>query len=172
MGQVTGIGDEMSNPTHDADVAFIKSLAALLREHDLSEVEVKRDYAEDDSLTVRVSRSAAPAAAVQVAVPAVASAAVSAATAEPVPAAAPEDPAAHPGAVTSPMVGTAYLSPEPGAPAFVKTGDTVAEGQTLLIVEAMKTMNHIHAKSAGTVKRVLVEDGAPVEFGAPLMIVE
>ncbi|MEL7105133.1 MAG: acetyl-CoA carboxylase biotin carboxyl carrier protein [Pseudomonadota bacterium] len=161
----------MSNPTHDADVAFIKSLAALLREHDLSEVEVKRDYAEDDSLTVRVSRTAAPAAPVQVAVPAAAPAAAPAAVAAE-PAATPEDPAAHPGAVTSPMVGTAYLSPEPDAPAFVKVGDTVSEGQTLLIVEAMKTMNHIHAKTSGTLKRVLVEDGAPVEFGAPLMIVE
>ena len=162
----------MSNPTHDADVAFIKSLAALLREHDLSEVEVNRDYAEDDSLTVRVSRTAAPAAPVQVAVPAAAPAAA-APVAPPEPeATAPEDPAAHPGAVTSPMVGTAYLSPEPGAAAFVKVGDTVSEGQTLLIVEAMKTMNHIHAKTSGTIKRVLVEDGAPIEFGAPLMIVE
>ena len=75
-------------------------------------------------------------------------------------------------AVTSPMVGTAYLSPEPGAAEFVKPGDVVKEGQTLLIVEAMKTMNQIPAPRAGTVKRVLVEDGAPVEFGAPLMIVE
>lgn len=70
------------------------------------------------------------------------------------------------------MVGTAYLSPEPGAAAFVKVGDTVDEGQTLLIVEAMKTMNHIPAPRAGTVKRILIEDGAPVEFGAPLMILE
>ena len=70
------------------------------------------------------------------------------------------------------MVGTAYLSPEPGAPAFVKVGDTITEGQTLCIVEAMKTMNQIPAPKAGTVKRILVEDGAPVEFGAPLMVVE
>ncbi|MEO1239415.1 MAG: acetyl-CoA carboxylase biotin carboxyl carrier protein [Pseudomonadota bacterium] len=162
----------MSNPTHDADVAFIKSLAALLREHDLSEVEVKRDYAEDDSLTVRVSRTKAPTAPVQVTTPAAAPAPAQAAAVEPAAPSAPEDPAAHPGAVTSPMVGTAYLSPEPGAPAFVKVGDTISEGQTLLIVEAMKTMNHIHAKTSGIVRRVLVEDGAPVEFGAPLMIIE
>lgn len=164
----------MSKSTHDADVAFIESLAALLREHDLTEVEVKRDYGEDDSLNVRVSRTAtaAPAISVPVAAPApVATAAATPAAPEAAPAQA-EDPAAHPGAVTSPMVGTAYLSAEPGAAPFVKVGDTVSEGQTLLIVEAMKTMNHIHAKSAGTVKRVLVEDGAPVEFGAPLMIVE
>jgi acetyl-CoA carboxylase biotin carboxyl carrier protein len=82
------------------------------------------------------------------------------------------DPAAHPGAVTSPMVGTAYLAPEPGADNFVKTGDKVSEGDTLLIIEAMKTMNQIPAPRSGTVKRILVEDGAPVEFGAPLMIIE
>ncbi len=167
----------MSKPTHDADVAFIESLAALLREHDLTEVEVKRDYGEDDSLNVRVSRTlaAAPVVAAQVAAPAAVAPAPVAdaapAAAEPA-SAGSDDPASHPGAVTSPMVGTAYLAAEPGAAPFVKVGDTVSEGQTLLIVEAMKTMNHIHAKSSGTVKRVLIEDGAPVEFGAPLMIVE
>ncbi len=83
-----------------------------------------------------------------------------------------EDPAQAPGAVTSPMVGTIYLQAEPGAAPFVSVGDKVAEGQTLLIVEAMKTMNQIPAPRAGTVKRILVEDGAPVEFGAPLMILE
>ncbi|HDR28708.1 acetyl-CoA carboxylase biotin carboxyl carrier protein, partial [Rhodovulum sp.] len=89
------------------------------------------------------------------------------------PATAPvDDPAQHPGAVTSPMVGTAYLQPEPGSDAFVKVGDTVSEGQTLLIIEAMKTMNHIPAPRSGTVKRILIEDGAPVEYGAPLMILE
>ncbi|MBK1634597.1 acetyl-CoA carboxylase biotin carboxyl carrier protein, partial [Rhodovulum adriaticum] len=95
-----------------------------------------------------------------------------AATPAPAAEAPAEDPALHPGAVTSPMVGTAYLQPEPGADSFVKVGDAVKEGQTLLIVEAMKTMNHIPAPSSGTVKRILVEDGAPVEFGAPLMIIE
>ncbi|PIP98242.1 MAG: acetyl-CoA carboxylase, biotin carboxyl carrier protein, partial [Rhodobacterales bacterium CG18_big_fil_WC_8_21_14_2_50_71_9] len=87
-------------------------------------------------------------------------------------AAQPEDPADHPGAVTSPMVGTAYLSPEPGAAAYVKVGDAVREGQTLLIIEAMKTMNQIPSPRAGVVKRILIEDRQPVEFGAPLMIVE
>ena len=166
----------MSKPTHDADVAFIESLAALLREHDLTEVEVNRDYGEDNSLNVRVSRtaSAVPVVATQVAAPVAAPAPVAGAAPAAVetPQASSDDPAAHPGAVTSPMVGTAYLAAEPGAAPFVKVGDSVSEGQTLLIVEAMKTMNHIHAKSSGTVKRVLVEDGAPVEFGAPLMIVE
>ncbi|MFN3615318.1 MAG: acetyl-CoA carboxylase biotin carboxyl carrier protein, partial [Rubrimonas sp.] len=86
--------------------------------------------------------------------------------------AAVEDPASHPGAVTSPMVGTAYLSPEPGAAAYVKVGDQVREGQTLLIIEAMKTMNQIPSPRAGTVTRILVDDKQPVEYGALLMIVE
>ncbi|HRK42503.1 MAG TPA: acetyl-CoA carboxylase biotin carboxyl carrier protein subunit, partial [Gemmobacter sp.] len=94
------------------------------------------------------------------------------AAAAPAAPAAPEDPAQHPGAVTSPMVGTAYLAAEPGATPFVAVGSTVAEGQTVLIIEAMKTMNHIPAPRAGTVKRILVSDGTPVEFGAPLLIIE
>jgi len=86
--------------------------------------------------------------------------------------AASEDPAQHPGAVTSPMVGTCYLSAEPGATPFATVGATVTVGQTVLIIEAMKTMNHIPAPKAGVVKRILVEDGTPVEYGAPLMIIE
>lgn len=163
----------MTNKTHEADVAFIKALAELLRDNDLTELEVKRDYSEDDSLNVRVSRQAVVAAAapVQVAAP------VAAAPAAAAPAAAPEaataeDPASHPGAVTSPMVGTVYLQAEPGAPAFISVGKQVNEGDTLLIVEAMKTMNHIPAPKSGTVKRILVEDGAAVEFGSPLAIIE
>lgn len=165
----------MSNPSQtDRDVDFIRALAELLQENDLTELEVRRDYGEDDALKVRVSRvtpvaAAAPMAAVAAPAPAAAPAPTPAA---PAPAAAPEDPASHPGAVASPMVGTVYLQPEPGAPAFAAIGDQVAEGDTLLIIEAMKTMNHIPAPRAGTVKRILVEDGAPVEFGAPLMIIE
>lgn len=163
----------MTDTRRDADVAFIKALAELLQENDLTELQVKRDYGEDDSLNVRVSRlsqtSAAPAAPVAVAAPITSTAPAAA----PAPAAQPsDDPASHPGAVTSPMVGTVYLQPEPNAPAFVSIGSTVSEGDTLLIVEAMKTMNHIHAPSAGTVKRILVEDGAAVEYGTPLVIVE
>ena len=163
----------MTKHPNEADVAFIEALAALLRENDLTELEVMREYGESDSLNVRVSRAApapivaaAPAAAAAVAAP-TAPAPVAAA-----PEAPAEDPARHPGAVTSPMVGTCYLQPDPESPAFVKTGDTVQEGQTLLIVEAMKTMNMIPAPKSGTVKRILVENGAPVEFGAPLMIIE
>ncbi|GIT90739.1 acetyl-CoA carboxylase, biotin carboxyl carrier protein [Jannaschia pagri] len=159
--------------SHDSDVAFIKALAELLRENDLTELEVKREYGDDDSLNVRVSRQTpppAPVAAVQHVAPAPASAPAAPAAPTPAPQAVSEDPAQDPGAVTSPMVGTAYLSPEPGAGAFISVGDTVSEGQTLLIVEAMKTMNQIPSPRAGTVKRILVEDGAPVEFGAPLVI--
>ncbi|MEM8789551.1 MAG: acetyl-CoA carboxylase biotin carboxyl carrier protein [Pseudomonadota bacterium] len=163
----------MSKDKHAGDVAFITALAALLREHDLSEIEVRREMGEDDTLDVRVARtaSAAPAPALVASQPATTPAPPAAAT--PTPAApASEDPAQHPGAVTSPMVGTAYLQAEPGTPAFVSVGDQVSEGQTVLIIEAMKTMNQIPAPRAGTVKRILVEDGAPVEFGAPLMILE
>lgn len=168
-----GLRNGMPNKTNDTDVAFIKALAELLNENDLTELEVKRDYGENDTLNVRVSRktkvitqTAAPAPGVsyQPAPPAAA----------PAPAADTqiEDPASHPGAVTSPMVGTVYTQAEPGAPNFVSVGDRVSEGDTLLIVEAMKTMNHIPAPRSGTVKRILVEDGAAVEYGAPLMIIE
>lgn len=164
----------MSKNTHDGDVAFIKALAELLRENDLTELEVIREYGEDDSLNVRVARQQ-PAAPQQVMMQAPAAAPMAAAPAAAPAAAAPaasEDPAQNPNAVTSPMVGTAYLQAEPGQPAFVSVGDKVSEGQTLLIIEAMKTMNQIPSPRAGTVKRIMVEDGAPLEFGAPLMIIE
>lgn len=165
----------MTDTRHEADVAFIKALAELLRENDLTELQVKREYGEDDSLNVRVSRvsPALAAAPIQMAVPAAPPIAAAAAPAAPTAApAAIEDPAAHPGAVTSPMVGTIYLQAEPGAAPFVSVGASVSEGDTLLIVEAMKTMNHIHAPRAGTVKRILVGDGDAVEFGTPLVIIE
>ena len=160
--------------THDSDVAFIKALAELLRENDLTELQVKRDYAEDYSLNVRVSRQmmAAPVATVAAAPVAAAPAASAPAAPAGAPVSAPADPAQDPGAVTSPIVGTSYLSPEPGASAFISVGDSVSEGQTLLIVEAMKTMNQIPSPKAGKVKRILIEDGAAVEFGAPLVILE
>lgn len=169
----------MTKRSHQDDVEFIKALAELLSENELSELQVKRDYEGEGSLNVRVSKYAPPAAPVAMQVPAApaapapaAPAPASAPASAPAPAAESDDPAALPGAVTSPMVGTAYLSPEPGAPAFVKVGDSVSEGQTLLIVEAMKTMNQIPSPTSGTVKRILIEDGAPVEFGAPLMVIE
>jgi len=166
----------MTKQSHENDVAFIQALAELLNKNDLTEIAVVREYGEDDSLEVRVVKQATVVAAPApvYAAPAMAApvAAAPVAAAAPAAAAADADPANHPGAVTSPMVGTAYLAPEPGASAFVKVGDTVKEGQTLLIVEAMKTMNHIPAPKSGTVKRILVDDGSPVEYGAPLMIVE
>ncbi|GAA6158619.1 MULTISPECIES: acetyl-CoA carboxylase biotin carboxyl carrier protein [Ruegeria] len=165
----------MTDTKHEADVAFIKALAELLRENDLTELQVKREYGEEDSLNVRVSRmTQAAAAPVQMAVPAAAPVAAPAAAAPAAPEApaAQEDPASHPGAVTSPMVGTVYMQPEPGAPSFISVGASVSEGDTLLIVEAMKTMNHIHAPKSGTIKRILVGDGDAVEFGTPLVIVE
>ena len=121
--------------SHESDVSFIQSLAELLRENDLTELQVKRDYGENDSLNVRVSRQAP--AVVQAAPVAVATApAPVAAAAATAPAAeAPSDPSAHPGAVTSPMVGTVYMAAEPGAAAFVSVGTTVAEGDTILIIE-------------------------------------
>ncbi|MEZ5779984.1 MAG: acetyl-CoA carboxylase biotin carboxyl carrier protein [Paracoccaceae bacterium] len=161
----------MTKPSHDTDVAFIEALAELLNKSGLAELSVNREYGENDSLKVRVTKYAAQTAAFAApAVPAPAAAAP-APVAAPV-TAAPADPASHPGAVVSPMVGTVYLSPEPGSDPFVTIGAQVKEGQTVLIVEAMKTMNHIPAPRAGTVKRILVEDGSPVEYGAPLLIIE
>lgn len=156
----------------DEDVAFIEALARLLRENDLSEIEVSREDGDDRELKVRLTRHApAPVAApVSYAAPVALAAPAQAPAATPAP--LPEDPAQHPGAVTSPMVGTVYLAPEPGASPFVKVGDQVKEGQTLLIIEAMKTMNQIPAPRAGTVRRLMAEDGQAVEYGAPLLILE
>ena len=167
----------MSKHSPDADVAFISALAELLNKNELTELSVMREYGEYDSLDVKVVKQvtvvqqAAPVMQMQAA-PVVHQAQASA-PAAPAAAAAPiEDPAQHPGAVTSPMVGTVYLSAEPGAAPFVTVGATVTEGQTVLIIEAMKTMNHIPAPRAGTVKRILANDGQAVEYGAPLMIIE
>jgi acetyl-CoA carboxylase biotin carboxyl carrier protein len=152
------------------DVAFIQALAQLLRESDLTELEVER---EGDELKVRLSRAAPPAPAPMVH----ASAPQLHHHAAAPPARGMEPQAADDGpdlsqAVTSPMVGTAYLSPEPGAEPFVSIGDQVAEGDTILIIEAMKTMNQIPAPRAGRVRAVLVENAEPVEFGEPLMIID
>jgi len=151
------------------DPATIRELAQILRDSDLTEIELV-----DNDVRVKLVRqiSVAPMAmpmAAPIAMPAAgAPAAVAAAPA----AAAGVDDADHPGAVTSPMVGVAYLSSEPTAAPFVTVGSKVAQGQTLLLIEAMKTYNQIKAPRAGTVTRILVESGMPVEFGEPLMIVE
>jgi acetyl-CoA carboxylase biotin carboxyl carrier protein len=161
----------MGDKNLNSDVEFIKALSEILRENDLTEIEVSRDYGESDSIDVRVAREihAAPVAAPAPVAAAPVAAAVAAAPATPTP---PEDPAQHAGAVTSPMVGTVYLAAEPGAAPFVSVGDKVSEGQTLLIIEAMKTMNQIPSPQAGVVKRILVDDASAAEFGTPLMIIE
>jgi acetyl-CoA carboxylase biotin carboxyl carrier protein len=161
--------DGMSKQSSDADVAFISALAELLNKNELTEISVKREYGEADSLNVRVVKQSTV---VQMAQSAPVQYAAAPAAAAPVVAAVNEDPAQHPGAVTSPMVGTCYMAAEPGASPFVTVGSAVTEGQTVLIIEAMKTMNHIPAPRAGTVKRILVSDGTAVEFGAPLLIIE
>lgn len=157
----------MSGPKIDNDL--IRELAALLDETGLSEIEW-----EAEGQRVRVAKHGAAAPVAQAPAPATAPApeprpAPPAAAAPPAPA---TDNASHPGAVTSPMVGTAYLSPEPDAKPFVQTGDTVTEGQTLLIVEAMKMMNPIPAPRGGKVTQVLVGNGAPVEYGEVLVIID
>jgi acetyl-CoA carboxylase biotin carboxyl carrier protein len=144
----------------DIDEALIRKLAKLLKETGLTEIE----YDTDDA---RIRVSAAAAGTVVAAAPVAAPAAAPAAALAP-PAGA-DAPAA--GSVSSPMVGTAYLSPEPNAATFVKVGDRVAKGQTILIIEAMKVMNPIPAPHAGTVTQILVQDGQPVEFGEPLMVI-
>jgi acetyl-CoA carboxylase biotin carboxyl carrier protein len=148
------------------DSALIRELALLLDETSLTEIEIERA-----GLRVRVARKISVAAAVP-SVYAPAAAAAPAPVAAAASAAASADPAKHPGAVPSPMVGTAYWSPEPGAKPFVEVGSKVSAGQTLLIIEAMKTMNQIPSPRAGTVTQILIEDGQPVEFGEPLMIIE
>lgn len=143
---------------------LVRELAELLNETDLTEIEVA-----DGDRKIRVARSGTIVAPVAAAAPAPAPAPVAA----PTPAAeAPAVPAeAHPGTVKSPMVGTVYTSPEPGAAAFISVGDQVKEGQTLLIVEAMKVMNPITAPNAGVVKEILVQNEQPVEYGEPLVII-
>ena len=156
------------------DTKLVKDLARILRDTDLSEIEV-----ENEGVRVRVARQAnvapqmvhaqVPMAAAPVPVAPVASAtAPAAAPAAP----ATADPAKHPGAVASPMVGTVYTQPEPGAAAFIKVGDTVKEGQQLFIIEAMKTMNPVPSPRSGTVTAILVHDAQPVEYGEALCVIE
>ena len=140
---------------------LIRDLAAILEETGLSEIEIEKS-----GLRLRVARLVHMVAAAPIA---------PAPTARPADQATPVKPtdlSGHPGLVASPMVGTAYMSPSPGAPPFVKVGDTVIEGQPLLIIEAMKTMNQIPSPRAGRVTQVIVSDGQPVEFGEPLLVIE
>jgi acetyl-CoA carboxylase biotin carboxyl carrier protein len=156
----------MAKPKAGIDANLIRELAQLLEETGLSEIEIERDgqrvrvvkHRNGNQLQTYVSPPLAES-------PPTSPAPIESAGGA-------LDPHAHPGAVKSPMVGTAYRSPEPGATPFVEVGSQVAAGATLLIIEAMKTMNQIPAPRAGTVTRILIEDGQPVEFGEPLMIIE
>lgn len=152
-------------PKLQVDKDLIRELGELLDETNLTEIEVC-----EGTRSVRVSRAATATVAAAPA-PAAAGGSAVGAAADAGPAAG-GDAAVHPGAVCSPMVGTVYLAPQPGADNFVKAGDTVEEGQTLLIVEAMKVMNQIPAPKAGILKEMLVEDSQPVEYGDPLVIIE
>ncbi len=154
--------DNTAAKSKSDDSALIRELALLLDETNLTEIEIERA-----GLRVRVARNISIAASVpgsvQVAVPAAAPPAAPVAAA---------DASKHPGVVPSPMVGTAYWASEPGAKPFIEVGSKVSVGQTLLIIEAMKTMNQIPSTRAGIVTQILVEDGQPVEFGEPLVIIE
>ena len=149
------------------DSALIRELALLLDETSLTEIEIERA-----GLRVRVARNISIAAGVPAGVPVSAAVPVAVVATSPVAAGAITDFSQHPGVVPSPMVGTAYWAPEPGAKPFIEVGVKVAAGQTLLIIEAMKTMNQIPAPRSGSVVQILVEDGQPVEYGEPLMIIE
>mgnify|MGYP001552405470 FL=1 len=152
----------MSKDGGSLDTDIVRELATLLDETGLTEIEI-----EHEGRRFRVARSvnvtAAPVAAAPVVAPVQSDSKRSA---------SPEDTGVHPDALTSPMVGTAYRSPEPGAAMFVEVGSTVTSGQTLLIIEAMKTMNHIPSPKSGKVTAILVEDGQPVEYGEPLIVIE
>ena len=167
----------MSKKKEDEEIAFIKALAQVLHDNDLAEIEVERSHGEENILNVRLARKNKQAQETRNITTKQAAQVLdhdATENAEPLSTPKPveDDPAKHPGAVLSPMVGTIYLQPEPDAPLFITPGASVSEGETLLIVEAMKTMNHIPAPKTGTVKRILVEDGGAVEFGTPLVIIE
>lgn len=155
------------------DQDLIRAIAELLNKENLAEIEI-----EQEDFRVRVTRSLAKETVTYAAPPPMPAAAPAPAPMAPAgsvaPAAAPtaEDLSSHPGTLTSPMVGTAYRAPEPGKPPFVEVGTKVSEGQTVLIVEAMKTMNQIPAHRSGTITRILFEDAQPVEYGEPLVVIE
>lgn len=169
----------MTKASSGSDQELIRAIAELLNEQNLAEIEIERE-----DVRVRVTRAYASQSVQQIAVPAYAphpaqAAQPSGALQPTAPAGAAaniansvDELAANPGTLTSPMVGTAYLAPEPGKPPFVSVGAKVAEGQTVLIVEAMKTMNQIPAHRSGTITRILVEDSQPVEYGQPLVLIE
>lgn len=155
----------------EQDMEYIREVAKLLDETGMAEIAVRRQFAEGDKLSVRLAKFASRGAVVASVEPPVPAARETAAVPSPADGGDTTPATVNSNAVTAPMVGTVYLAPEPGAGHFVTPGDTVAKGQTLLIIEAMKTMNQIPAPRAGTVQEVLVEDGEPVEFGTPLVTI-
>ena len=160
----------MTKASNNADHELIRSIAELLNEQNLAEIEIERE-----DMRIRVTRAVAgppPQVYAAAAVPAPAAPAGGSAAAASVTSLPADDLSSNPGTLTSPMVGTAYASPEPGATKFVTVGARVSEGQTVLIIEAMKTMNQIPAHRSGTVTRILVEDASPVEYGQPLVVIE
>lgn len=159
------MSDNKDKSEHGLEAAWIRELAGILEETGLTEIEIEKD-----AVRLRVSRQGGIASFAAPPAQGPTTAAPAPSTPPPTPPAAPASD--HPGAVKSPMVGTAYLSPSPGAEPFVREGAQVAEGQTVMIVEAMKTMNPITAPRSGTVTKVIVSDAQPVEFGEPLLIIE
>ena len=160
----------MTKKLRNEDLSFIENLIELLKKNDLTNLEISRDEGDDRGISIRLSQQSNIALPIEnVNTRIVTNVGSPDSNSTPM---SSEDPTLDNGAVTSPMVGTCFLQTEPGSPPFVSIGTTVIEGQTLLIIEAMKTMNHIPAPKAGTIKRILIEDGTPVEFGAPLMIIE
>lgn len=157
----------MAGKSSGVDQELIRALAGILNETDLTEIEI-----EQDDLRIRVSRQGTPMMAAPQAYAVAAPAAAPAAAVSQAPAPGAASPATSANAVPSPMVGTAYFAPAPGANAFVEIGAKVKEGQTILIIEAMKTMNQIPAPRSGTVTAILIDDASPVEFGQPLMVIE
>ena len=161
------------NKSSQVDEHLIRTIAELVNEANLAEIEI-----EQDDLRIRVTRTFASREVVMAAPPSYAAAPAPAPAPAPaggaisIPPAAADDLASNPGTLTSPMVGTAYRSPEPGSAPFIEVGAKVSEGQTVLIIEAMKTMNQIPAHRSGTVTRILVEDAQPVEYGEPLVVIE
>ena len=169
--------DQPSEDTRDHyGIDAIERLADLMRTHGLEEIDVIEHRGRHWKSRIRISKNSALRSAPTVHVPPAAPNPI------PAPASAPEpeqgdsvdanDPANHPGVVLSPMVGTVYLQPQPGEPKFIEIGSSVQVGQTLLIIEAMKTMNQIHATHEGTVRRILVEDTSIVEYGTPLVVID
>ena len=155
----------MSDGPDPIDTRLVRRLAAILNDTGLSEIEVERG-----GLKIRVARNISAAPVMQAYAPAPLAAAPAAAAAAPVEMVGKSLPPGE--LIKSPMVGTVYMAPQPGAPAFIKVGDSVAAGQTLLIIEAMKTMNPIPAPKAGVVRAIMAQDGQPVEFGEPLAVIE